>query len=119
MTKTKMLAAFEVYALYLLTGALTVLGTGLMLLAEREGALRGMGAGERLLNAFFLSVTPRTAGSFCVSTIGSEPPSPVITAGLVVSVFCSELVDFPPSALSARLVLVSTFIAGTSSGPLS
>lgn len=44
------------------TAALLAGGTGLFLLLEGNGALRGMSAGERLLNAFFQSVTPRTAG---------------------------------------------------------
>ena len=48
----------------LLTPALLIAGTGFLLLAERGNAatLAGRGAGGRVLNAFFQSVTLRTAG---------------------------------------------------------
>lgn len=48
----------------LLTPALLIAGTGFFLLAERGNAatLAGQGAGGRALNAFFQSVTLRTAG---------------------------------------------------------
>ena len=46
----------------IVTLALTVLGTAGLLALEWNGALSQMSPGEKLLNAFFHSVTPRTAG---------------------------------------------------------
>lgn len=45
-----------------MTGALTLLGTAALLALEWDGALGGMSVGEKLLNAIFHAVTPRTAG---------------------------------------------------------
>ena len=45
-----------------MTGILLAGGTVLFLLFERDGMLRGMSPGEAIMQAFFLSVTPRTAG---------------------------------------------------------
>ncbi len=42
-------------------------GALLFLLLERDGVFGGMSAGQRVLNAFFQSVTPRTAGFNTVS----------------------------------------------------
>ena len=44
------------------TLALLLMGTVLFLLLEHNGVFSGMSIGERLLSAFFQSVTPRTAG---------------------------------------------------------
>lgn len=44
------------------TGALLVIGTVSYYLLERNGVLAGMGAGYAWLNAYFTSVTTRTAG---------------------------------------------------------
>lgn len=46
----------------MLTPVLLLAGTGFYLLVERRGTLAGFGAGDKLLNAFFQSVTMRTAG---------------------------------------------------------
>ena len=45
-----------------MTAVLTLLGTAAMLALEWDSSLSGMGIGEKLLNAFFHAVTPRTAG---------------------------------------------------------
>ena len=44
------------------TGALLLLGWALFALFEWHGALGGLALGDRVVNALFLSVTPRTAG---------------------------------------------------------
>ena len=44
------------------SSGLIVIGAALFWFFERDGALAGMGAGGQALNAFFHSVTPRTAG---------------------------------------------------------
>lgn len=46
----------------IMTALLTILGTAAMLLLEWDSAFKGMSAGDKLLNAFFHAVTPRTAG---------------------------------------------------------
>lgn len=54
----------SVYTKFVLivTALLLILGTGLTLLTEWDHALAGMSAGDKLLNAFFHSVSLRTAG---------------------------------------------------------
>lgn len=44
------------------SAVLVVGGTAFMWASESRGVLAGMPAGERLLNAFFMAVSPRTAG---------------------------------------------------------
>lgn len=46
----------------MLTPVLLLVGAGFYLLVERRGTLMGFGAGDKVLNAFFQSVTMRTAG---------------------------------------------------------
>lgn len=50
------------------TAILLVAGTLFFLLSERHGLFAGMNASERLLSAFFQSVTPRTAGFNALDT---------------------------------------------------
>ncbi len=58
---------------------LVLIGTVLYLLFEYNGVFAGMNTGERLLSAFFQSVTPRTAGFSAVNTASLSDPSKLTT----------------------------------------
>lgn len=59
---------FSLHSKIVLTASavLFVVGTVLFLVLENAHTLRGLPAGDKLLNAMFLAVTPRTAGFFTV-----------------------------------------------------
>ncbi|MCI7767451.1 MAG: Trk family potassium uptake protein [Oscillospiraceae bacterium] len=61
------------------TVGLTVVGTGLFFLFERNHTNAGAGVGQALLNSFFDSVTPRTAGFNTVDTAALSPASTILT----------------------------------------
>ena len=59
---------------------LVVVGTGLMLLFEYSStAMAGMNFWEKLYNAFFAAVTPRTAGFNTIDTAGMSESGAVLT----------------------------------------
>lgn len=59
---------FQTKAVLLTTAILTVGGTALFLISERDGVFAAMPWQERLLSALFCAVTPRTAGFNTVDT---------------------------------------------------
>lgn len=63
------------------TGALIVGGTVLMFLfeANNPGTMKNMSLGDKILNAWFAAVTPRTAGFNSVSTSDMSPASRFLT----------------------------------------
>lgn len=61
------------------TTILTVLGTALFFVFERDFTNSGAGVGQSLLNSFFDSVTPRTAGFNTVDTAALSPASTMLT----------------------------------------
>lgn len=61
------------------TAALTLLGTVLFFVFERNYTNAGAGVGQSLLNSFFDSVTPRTAGFNTVDTAALSPASTILT----------------------------------------
>lgn len=67
--------AFKKYRLHsklaiLITLGLTVVGTVLIYILERDGLLADMTVGQRITSALFTSVTPRTAGFNMISNEG-------------------------------------------------
>ncbi|MGN1089613.1 MAG: TrkH family potassium uptake protein [Huintestinicola sp.] len=62
-----------------ITAILTVLGTALFFFFERDFTNSGAGVGQSLLNSFFDSVTPRTAGFNTVDTAALSPASTILT----------------------------------------
>jgi len=75
---------FSAYRLHsklalIVTLGLTVIGTVLFLIFEREHTNSGLGTGQSILNAFFNSVTPRTAGFNTVDTAALSPASFALT----------------------------------------
>jgi potassium uptake TrkH family protein len=67
----------------LATGFLLVAGTVAFYFFETRGVLAGMGPGERLLSAFFTSVTARTAGFNTVRMAEIAVPSALVTVILM------------------------------------
>lgn len=61
------------------TGILLFAGTVLFLVFEYDVTLKDMGFGKKLLNAFFCSVTPRTAGFNSVDIASMTPASKMLT----------------------------------------
>ena len=61
------------------TGILLVSGTLLFMTFEYSHTLSDMGVGQKLLNAFFCSVTPRTAGFNSVDIASMTPMSKMLT----------------------------------------
>ena len=63
-TKRLRLRRYSLHAKLMLAGtiALTLGGTALFFIAERDNLLSGMGAGEQILASLFQAVSPRTAG---------------------------------------------------------
>lgn len=75
---------FSAYRLHsklalVVTIGLTVLGTALFFLFERDFTNAGAGFGQALLNSFFDSVTPRTAGFNTVDTAALSPAGTILT----------------------------------------
>lgn len=67
----------------IMTGILIVAGTVLILVFEYDNTLAGMGFLKKLENAFFHSVTPRTAGFNTLPVDGFLPETQFITAILM------------------------------------
>ena len=65
------------------TLGITVATTALFLLLERDHTNAGLPFGQQLLNAFFDSVTPRTAGFNSVDTTALHPASGALTTLLM------------------------------------
>lgn len=65
------------------TGILLIAGTVLFLIFEYNHSLDGMNPAQKLLNAFFCSVTPRTAGFNSIDIGAMTPQSKLITIGLM------------------------------------
>jgi trk system potassium uptake protein TrkH len=65
------------------SGVLLGLGALLYLAFERGGTLAGLGLRDQLVNALFLSVTPRTAGFNTVDYDQVSNPSLLLTIGLM------------------------------------
>jgi trk system potassium uptake protein TrkH len=65
------------------TGVLLALGTSLYLLFETRETLAPFGPVDRLVNAFFLAVTPRTAGFNAVDYDALANPSLLLTISLM------------------------------------
>lgn len=61
------------------TAILTAVGTLLFFVFERDFTNAGVGVGQSLLNSFFDSVTPRTAGFNTVDTASLSPASTILT----------------------------------------
>ena len=75
---------FSAYRLHsklalVITAVLTVMGTALFFLFEREHTNAGAGIRQSLLNSFFDSVTPRTAGFNTVDTAALSPAGTILT----------------------------------------
>ena len=75
---------FSAYSLHsrlalIITALLTVVGTVLFFIFERDHTNAGAGVGQSLLNSFFDSVTPRTAGFNTVDTAALSPASTMLT----------------------------------------
>ncbi|MCD7881001.1 MAG: TrkH family potassium uptake protein [Clostridiales bacterium] len=66
-----------------MTAALTVGGTLLFLVSERNGLFAGMTAGERVWAALISAVTPRTAGFNTVDTAALSSGGKILTACLM------------------------------------
>lgn len=62
----------------ILTLGLTFAGALLFFILEQEDTLKGMGTGQQILSAFFLSVSPRTAGFNTVDLAELSPASKLI-----------------------------------------
>ena len=102
------------------TGILLVGGALLFLLFERNGVLTGMNPGEAIQQAFFLSVTPRTAGFASVSygdisgaswlltiflmIVGGAPGS--TAGGVKITTFAVLVLDAVASARQSNQVTV-------------
>lgn len=65
------------------TAILTVCGTALFLISERNNLFVGMSAGERFWRALFSAVTPRTAGFNTVDTAALTNGSKILTMCLM------------------------------------
>ena len=65
------------------TGVLLVLGTALYLVFEARETLADLGLVDRLANAFFMAVTPRTAGFNAVDYDALSNPSVLLTIALM------------------------------------
>lgn len=65
------------------TGALIVIGFVLYLAVEWNASLAGLAAGDRVLNALFQSVTPRTAGFNTVAQSELSAPGTLLTLVLM------------------------------------
>lgn len=61
------------------TGALLVVGSVLFFIFEYSETLDGMSIGDKMLNAFFCAVTPRTAGFNSVDIDAMSSPSKMLT----------------------------------------
>lgn len=75
---------FSAYRLHsklalVITAVLTVMGTALFFIFEREHTNAGAGIWQSLLNSFFDSVTPRTAGFNTVDTAALSPAGTILT----------------------------------------
>ncbi len=66
-----------------MTVGITVITTALFLILEREHTNAGLPFGQQLLNAFFDSVTPRTAGFNSVDVNAMHPASGALTTLLM------------------------------------
>jgi trk system potassium uptake protein TrkH len=65
------------------SAALLAASTALYLLFEADGSLRELGAGHRALNAFFMAITPRTAGFNTVDYDQISNPGIFLTLALM------------------------------------
>lgn len=76
----------EVHArLALLTTLVLIVGGAVIFYTfERQGVLAGLGPVDRLANALFMAITPRTAGFNTVDYDAVSNPSLVLTVGLMV-----------------------------------
>lgn len=75
--------SFHGRVVLLTTAGLIAAGTILFLLSESEGVLAGLGPGQRLVRALFLSVSPRTAGFNTVDLTALSPAGYLLTVFLM------------------------------------
>lgn len=84
---TKKAKSYKVHTKYvlLITGILITLGTGFFMIAEYNNpkTIGDMNFGYKLLNSFFQSVTPRTAGFAAVNQTYLTDPSMLMTSILM------------------------------------
>ena len=65
------------------TAILLGVGTVLFLVSERSGVLSGMSTGDKLVNAFFAAITPRTAGFNSVDVASMSGAGKLLTVILM------------------------------------
>ena len=112
------------------TAVLLLGGMAFFFLSERAGVLSGMSVGQRLLNAFFMSASPRTAGFNAIDYGQAHPITLMVTdmlmfvgggsagtaGGIKVTTACvlaaamaSEFLGREDTAIGHRRVPLSTF----------
>lgn len=78
-TQRKNRSTFHVRAVLIITAALLGLGTVFIFFAEYDTTLAGMSLKDKLVNAWFFSVTPRTAGFNTVDMSAAKPVTQFFT----------------------------------------
>lgn len=99
-------------AVLIMTGALLLIGTLLFLFMERSASQAGMGFGQRLLNSFFASVTPRTAG-FCAVVPASMSEGGTLLTMLLMIIGASPGSTGGGAKTTTILVMLLTAVAAT------